>query len=49
MVPLEKVTLYFAPLVVVISVIWFFYTLIRGEFSWQIRKREKKDLINKSK
>lgn len=48
MVPLEDIALYFAPFVVVISVIWFLYTFIRGEFRWQIKRREKKDLINKS-
>ena len=48
MVELELVALYFAPVVVVISVVWFLYTLIRGEFSWQIRRKEKKNQINKS-
>lgn len=49
MVPLEDIALYLAPIVVVFSVIWFLYTFIKGEFSWQIRRREKKDQINKSK
>ncbi|MDA3940271.1 MAG: hypothetical protein PF693_13350 [Spirochaetia bacterium] len=47
MVKLEIVALYFAPVLVVILVVWFLYTLIRGEFSWQIRRREKKNQINK--
>ncbi|MEA1910992.1 MAG: hypothetical protein U9N32_04840 [Spirochaetota bacterium] len=47
MVELEIVALYFAPVLVVISVVWFLYTLIRGNFSWQIRRREKKNKINK--
>ena len=48
MVPLEDVALYAAPLLIVISVIWFLYIFIRGEFEWQKRRKEKKNLINKS-
>ncbi len=49
MVPLDIVAIYAAPLFVIIFVIWFLYTFIRGEFTWQIRRREKKDQINESK
>ncbi len=49
MVELKLVALYFAPVLVVFSIGYFLYTIIRGELSWQIRRREKKDQINKSK
>ena len=47
MVPLEDVALYAAPLLVVYLFGYFLYTFIRGEFTWQIRRREKKGLSNK--
>ena len=48
MVKLEIVALYFVPTVVVFFIGYFLYTLIRGEFSWQIRRKKKKNQINKS-
>ena len=48
MVKLEIIALYFAPAVVVFFIGYFLYTLIRGEFSWQIRRKEKKNQIIKS-